>query len=345
MTDRLNPTDGSSRPDAALARPTIPVPYLAEMAAHAERRAVARALADARLPKGVLRHARARVTIPQLEAYHRSLRRGMNDELFGYFERPVPVGAFAVLLRLLAGGEDVASALEATFAFYRLFDPHAYWRLTKERRLATLALVPRHRDQAESIFFVHSMLLSPWRTAAWLAARPMPLEAVSLPRSFRRFAGETRYLFGRPAAFAGREAAITLRTELLRLPVARSSSEAALHARSSLRDLLLAPQGSSVVGALRALLAAAPSTTMDVGEASRRLGMSRPTLARRLSALGTSFLEVKDEVRRDRAIALLTGSSLPFAVIADKLGYAAPSSFQRAFREWTGVTPGAMRVR
>ena len=107
---------------------------------------------------------------------------------------------------------------------------------------------------------------------------------------------------------------------------------------------MLAPPLPTISAALRAILAAAtPFGDIDVSEAARRLGMSRATLARRLGALGSSFRRVKDELRRDRAIALLTESSLNLETIGERLGYSAASAFQRAFREWTGVAPGALR--
>ena len=127
---------------------------------------------------------------------HAALSRALDDELFGYFARPVPRGTFATLVRLLTGCADVRAAFDAMTRFYRLFDRHAYLKLAIDRRHATLVLDPRDREQARSIFFVHSMLLAPWRTAAWLAGRPIPLDAITLPPRFRAFAGETRYLSG-----------------------------------------------------------------------------------------------------------------------------------------------------
>jgi AraC-like DNA-binding protein len=58
-----------------------------------------------------------------------------------------------------------------------------------------------------------------------------------------------------------------------------------------------------------------------------------------------SFQGLKDSLRRDLAIEWLTAGRLPVAEVAAELGYAEPSAFHRAFRKWTGVTPGAYRRR
>ena len=71
--------------------------------------------------------------------------------------------------------------------------------------------------------------------------------------------------------------------------------------------------------------------------------MSVRTLSRRLATEGTSFQAIKDEVRRDFAIQQLTGSSVLLSVLASQLGFEDLASFNRAFRKWTGSTPGSYR--
>src|SRR5262249_3232187 len=267
-------------------------------------------------------------------------------ELFGFLRKPVPRGAYAVLVRLLTGSPDIHAALESTARFYGIFDAHRYLLLSVDGTRATLSVHPRDADQARSIFFVHGFLLTPWRTAAWLAGRYVALEEVLLPRRFRRFVGETRYLFGREPRFADAAPRICFDAELLRLPVVRRPDEADSYARASLRTMLLSPPPPSLHADLRAVLAAAsPVADLSIEEAARRLALSRASLARKLARHGTSFRRVKDELRRDSAIALLTESSLGLTEIAARLGYSAASAFQRAFRDWTGMPAGGFRRR
>jgi AraC-like DNA-binding protein len=346
MTNDLGAGAETVREEAVL-RPTIPIRYLAEMAARARpRSAVTRALGMAELPHGALVLPRFRASIAQIDTFYRVLARGIDDELFGYFARKVPPGAYATLVRLLTGTTHVAATLEACSRFYRLFDRHPYWRFDVDRRRATLTLSPRDRAQAESVFFVHSMLLTPWRTAAWLAGRSLPLDEVWFPPRFQAFAAEARYIFGCEPRFGAGDARLVFRSELARLPVTRTPDEADAFTRTSLRDMLSPALPPTLHRDLRALLSAArPTADLAIPDAARRLGLSRATLARRLAREGTSFQEVKDEVRRDHAIGLLTGTKLPLADIAELLGFSAPSAFQRAFREWTGVSPGRFRSR
>jgi len=74
-----------------------------------------------------------------------------------------------------------------------------------------------------------------------------------------------------------------------------------------------------------------------------RLGTTPATLRRRLRSEGQSFASVKDELRGALAQSLLRADTLSVAEIAIELGFTEPSAFHRAFRKWTGTSPGAFR--
>lgn len=73
------------------------------------------------------------------------------------------------------------------------------------------------------------------------------------------------------------------------------------------------------------------------------LAIHRRTLNRRLQDRGTTFREVLDDVRSSVARELLADSDIGLDDIAASLGYAGVSPFMRAFRRWTGETPGQWR--
>ena len=72
-------------------------------------------------------------------------------------------------------------------------------------------------------------------------------------------------------------------------------------------------------------------------------GTSFRNLQRRLRAEGTSFFDIRDEVRRQIAQNLLRDSDGSLAEIAQRLGYSDACNFSRAFRRWTGISPGRYR--
>lgn len=72
-------------------------------------------------------------------------------------------------------------------------------------------------------------------------------------------------------------------------------------------------------------------------------GINKRTLARRLAELGTSLKFELDNLRRERAEALLREGKQSLAQIGSELGYMDASVFTRAFKRWTGSTPSAFR--
>ena len=72
--------------------------------------------------------------------------------------------------------------------------------------------------------------------------------------------------------------------------------------------------------------------------------MSSRTLIRRLKQQGTSYREIAAEVHAGLAADLLRHTGRSVAEIADRLGFADPANFGRAFRGWFGTSPGRYRA-
>lgn len=80
-----------------------------------------------------------------------------------------------------------------------------------------------------------------------------------------------------------------------------------------------------------------------LSEVGRRLGMSPRTLQRRLTAKGHTYRELVDGLRRERGTRLV-GQGMAPGEVAFLTGFSEVSAFHRAFRGWTGTTPGRWRA-
>jgi AraC-like DNA-binding protein len=80
-------------------------------------------------------------------------------------------------------------------------------------------------------------------------------------------------------------------------------------------------------------------------DVARKLNMSVTTLRRHLQNEGTSFQRLKDECRMEAAFHYLGCPDLSNRDIAERLGFDEVSTFFRAFKKWTGVTPGEHRLQ
>ena len=89
---------------------------------------------------------------------------------------------------------------------------------------------------------------------------------------------------------------------------------------------------------------------LHTGEASidvidSKMGVSRPTLFRRLKAEGTTFKQVLDELRHRLALYYLSGKKVSVNEIAYLVGFYDAAAFSRAFKRWTGRSPRAVPCR
>ena len=71
--------------------------------------------------------------------------------------------------------------------------------------------------------------------------------------------------------------------------------------------------------------------------------MSARTFARRLAVEGTTYEEVVDGLRRSLALQYLKEPGMSLSQIAWLLGYEGSTSFNHAFRRWTGRSPSMAR--
>jgi AraC-like DNA-binding protein len=93
-----------------------------------------------------------------------------------------------------------------------------------------------------------------------------------------------------------------------------------------------------------AISSALPHGRVLVEDVARSLGMSKRTLARKLSAERLNFNEILKQLRRDLAVRYLDDRKLHVSKIAWLLGFHEVSAFTHAFKRWTGKTPSEMRT-
>jgi AraC-like DNA-binding protein len=153
--------------------------------------------------------------------------------------------------------------------------------------------------------------------------------------------------FRAPVRFGAGENAVDLERAALDAPSPRSDPAlSALLERYGATLLARAPRSPAIADRARAALALA----LDDGHpgapaVARRLHMSVRSLSRALAAEGTSVRELLDALRRERALRLLRDPRNGIAEVAFLCGFSELSAFHRAFRRWTGKTPGDVRPR
>ena len=94
---------------------------------------------------------------------------------------------------------------------------------------------------------------------------------------------------------------------------------------------------------VRDLIMGQPGRPCTMENIAHRLDMSTRSLRQHLADAGTSFRELRNDIRKSFATLYLTDTSIPVESIAEKLGFCDQASFTKAYRGWTGMTPGEAR--
>ena len=101
----------------------------------------------------------------------------------------------------------------------------------------------------------------------------------------------------------------------------------------------------SLAARVRKMLRALPMASWPAADQiALRLHVAEATMRRHLKQEGYTYQSIKDDLRRDIAIAELQDSRRSIAEIATRVGFAEPSAFHRAFRKWTGMRPTDYRL-
>ncbi len=106
----------------------------------------------------------------------------------------------------------------------------------------------------------------------------------------------------------------------------------------------IAVRGHSLVSKIRELLRAHIGKEMPtLNDIASMLYMTSQTLRRQLASAGVSFQKLKNELRCDMAMDFLKFPELTIEEVSEKVGFSEQSTFYRAFKKWTGITPGEYR--
>ncbi|QDX81246.1 hypothetical protein B9N43_08330 [Denitratisoma sp. DHT3] len=219
--------------------------------------------------------------------------------------------------------------------------------LHEEARNATfqIEVAPELGDLAQ--FAVEEILGSILSNTRSVTGRDLPVRELCCAYPQPAHAASYRKYFSCPIRFDAPRNQIRFDAAFLdtRLPLA--SSHAALMYRTHCERLVGRDSGDpeGLVAGIRARLLAGADCALPLEACAEALSISARTLRRKLHEGGHSYQDIVDDVRASLARSYLESSRLTVEAIAERLGFSEPTSFSRAFRRWTGMSPRTFRNR
>ncbi|ANI15800.1 AraC family transcriptional regulator [Pseudomonas citronellolis] len=269
----------------------------------------------------------------------------LGDEFFAFDSAGLPRGAFAMVCRSVLHEPDLGRALRQCLAGFNLFlrDIRAHLELRGNR--AAIVLHTRIDDAtlrcvAEEIYL--SMVIG---VACWLVGRRINPDRARFGHPQPPHGAEP-LLWGPWIRFDADHTELEFNAQQLALPVIRNFASLKQFLRQAPEGVVVRFRNRSGLSAkvYRRLKAGGDLDWPSQAQMAAQLALSESAFRRQLEREGFSYQMIKHEVRRALAFECLDDARLSIAEIAARCGFQEPSAFHRAFRQWTGMSPGRYRA-
>jgi AraC-like DNA-binding protein len=306
-------------------------------------------LARADLKPAQLEQERSRVLPKQLASIVQSCWRVGGDEFLGFTEQKVKIGMFSLLADRLINCKTLEEVFTHTAAFYNITGDQLRFTMNKQGTQVSITLNPNFKPKSQhsspNSLLSELLLLVCHRFSSWLVGQVIPLLMVEMQHAKPVHYEEYRLMYPCPCSYENDNSALLFESKYLSLPVVRDKEELVAYLKQLPLQWFKKQSYYDTYSAqvVRLLESAAMENESNLDMVATRLNMTARTLRRKLIAEGSRFQQLKDNVRRDKAISLFQQPNLSIAQISLAVGFTEMATFSRAFKHWTGVSPSTYR--
>jgi AraC-like DNA-binding protein len=315
----------------------------------AERAGVERSrlLCGTRFDATVLADTNGRAAVEEYDALVERTLDLTQDAAFGLHLGEILNGPSHNLTGLLVGNAaTLRDGVVVLVRFHQLLADRPTWRLIEDGRRATLLFSVGIASARVLRFRAEAAMTGILRMMRYFAPAAQP-ERLTFEHAAPEYAAEYARVFGGVGAitFDAETTCLTFDRALLGATQLHHDPafQAMFEAQARWRVAELAGQLSYAERVRHALLDSAAARSSNMEGVARMLGLSVRSLRRRLQQEGTSFGDLADATRATLAKRLLAEHGHAVEQAARELGFSDPRAFQRAFKRWTGTTPGEFR--
>ena len=287
--------------------------------------------------------AKARVSVNQYAQLWTELANVMDDEFFGMDRHAMRRGSFQFLSKSLLHTTQLQHAIQHMLQFMNLILDDFSSQLIVQEHYAYIVIYDhkypkRMFSYATYIMLIHALM-------CWLIGQRVILHQIQLKCDAPTNDIDYKVRFCENIQYQMTENYIQFDANYLKIPIKQDRKSWYQFIQQTPHILLTRYKNPHSTSAQirRYLMQEPPVQWLELAEIAHHFNMSEATIQRRLKSEGFSYQQLKNDIRRDIAIELLSNSPLSLQDISIELNFNDPSAFHRAFKKWTGVSPGAYR--
>jgi len=323
--------------------------YFVHIMLHALRDQPARAavlLRQAGIDPAVLDDSSARVPATAFARLWLILIEALDDEFFQLDSHGMPLGSFALICRGLIQEPTLEKALRQCLGYFGLFLRDLRGSLSLRGQRAVISLQSDIADPQRRVYAEETLLVLVISLLCWLGGRRIAIDRTELTDARVRLEDDA-LLWGPNLQLGSGRTEVEFAADYLKLPVVQDLGALKTFLRTAPQGLVVRWRNQNGLAArvYRHLRQRDYDQWPTLLGLAGEVGLSPSSFRRQLEREGCSFQQIKDEVRRAMAFECLRDSDLSVAEIAAQTGFQEPSAFHRAFKKWTGESPGSYRQR
>ncbi|WP_067522794.1 AraC family transcriptional regulator [Endozoicomonas ascidiicola] len=250
----------------------------------------------------------------------------------GHYVQP---GNLDIVGFLLMSCDTLDDALEALVTYHPIVGEGGEFLMTEGETSCSLIYSPYHNICRE--IRVEAVLATLMQLASYLTDSTFNPSYISFQHKALMDYKHYEQVLGCPVQFEQVADAMVFPKAQLAKPLVQSNKILYSHMRQLADEALKGLQDHSIRFEVERVIKVNPNWGKE--KVAEQFGISGRQLNRNLSREGVTFKLIADEVRLSMAREWLSGS-LPVNEVAYRLGYHDESAFNKAFKRWTGHTPG-----
>ncbi|MGK0444763.1 MAG: AraC-like DNA-binding protein [Bermanella sp.] len=252
-------------------------------------------------------------------------------------------GRWGLLGHLVDCCQSITQALELQHRYQSLVGNVSRLEFVKGDSLCTLKWIPHYQCS----YHLNEEVVTSWVAFAKKVIG-LKLSPHEIHFTHEQHGEQQEYedFFGCPVTFNSQYNGIVFDQAILSLPLMGYSPDL-LKVLTGYADLLVSKKHKNAASEVitQYIIESLATKVPSLEDVAAFLGVSSRSLQRKFKLQGTNFKSIVDDVRKEYAFSYLLQTNYKMSYIAEVLGFSEQSVFQRAFKRWTGVTPGEYRDR